>query len=326
MICAPASAVSRAASGYHWSQQTQTPTRPKRVSKAAKAQVAGREIELFVVQRIVGNVHLAIHAGRACRRRRTRRPCCDTSPAARRSKSEPTTTTPCCARRLGQRLARRAGNRLGLVEAAMVLALAGILPGEQLLQADDVGAGRRRFGDPRERLLDVALLRRRGRSFAPAPRRRVPGCRRAGFAALIAVGLNSLIGLMVPYAPMTSKPVRGLFITGTDTEVGKTYVAALIARSLVAAGHRVGVYKPAASGCSRAGRSAGLRRRAGTLAGGRLAGHAGRGLSAGVRRAAGPAPGRRGRRQAARRRRCCAAGSTSGSSARDMCSSKGPAG
>jgi dethiobiotin synthetase len=45
----------------------------------------------------------------------------------------------------------------------------------------------------------------------------------------------------------------GLFITGTDTGVGKTYVAALIARSLAAAGRRVGVYKPAASGCRREG-------------------------------------------------------------------------
>ena len=60
---------------------------------------------------------------------------------------------------------------------------------------------------------------------------------------------------MVTYAPMSRKPVRGLFITGTDTEIGKTYAAALIARSLVAAGHRVGVYKPAASGCSRQGDS-----------------------------------------------------------------------
>lgn len=42
----------------------------------------------------------------------------------------------------------------------------------------------------------------------------------------------------------------GLFITGTDTNVGKTYVTALIARQLVAAGKRVGVYKPAASGCA----------------------------------------------------------------------------
>src|SRR5690349_2937295 len=48
---------------------------------------------------------------------------------------------------------------------------------------------------------------------------------------------------------MTRKPTRGLFSTGTDTEVGKTYAAALIVRALVDGGHRVGVYKPAASGC-----------------------------------------------------------------------------
>lgn len=42
---------------------------------------------------------------------------------------------------------------------------------------------------------------------------------------------------------------HGLFITGTGTGVGKTYVAALIARRLHAAGVRVGVYKPVASGC-----------------------------------------------------------------------------
>ena len=43
--------------------------------------------------------------------------------------------------------------------------------------------------------------------------------------------------------------MRGLFITGTGTEVGKTYVAALIATDLRDRGVRVGVYKPAASGC-----------------------------------------------------------------------------
>ena len=42
---------------------------------------------------------------------------------------------------------------------------------------------------------------------------------------------------------------RGLFITGTGTGVGKTYVAALIARALQSAGKKVGVYKPVASGC-----------------------------------------------------------------------------
>ena len=48
---------------------------------------------------------------------------------------------------------------------------------------------------------------------------------------------------------MPTKLPPGLFITGTDTGVGKTYVAARIAAALVDTGLRVGVYKPAASGC-----------------------------------------------------------------------------
>ena len=48
-------------------------------------------------------------------------------------------------------------------------------------------------------------------------------------------------------------PVSGLFIAGTSTEVGKTHVAAMIARQLVRAGRRVGVYKPVASGCRQEG-------------------------------------------------------------------------
>lgn len=40
----------------------------------------------------------------------------------------------------------------------------------------------------------------------------------------------------------------GLFVTGTDTDVGKTAVAVAIARAFVRAGLRVGVYKPVASG------------------------------------------------------------------------------
>lgn len=42
---------------------------------------------------------------------------------------------------------------------------------------------------------------------------------------------------------------NGLFISGTGTGVGKTYVAALIAKALRESGKRVGVYKPVASGC-----------------------------------------------------------------------------
>ena len=61
---------------------------------------------------------------------------------------------------------------------------------------------------------------------------------------------------MLPRAPSPEPPIPGppgLFITGTDTGVGKTYIAALIARQLAAAGHRVGVYKPVASGCQQKG-------------------------------------------------------------------------
>jgi dethiobiotin synthetase len=48
---------------------------------------------------------------------------------------------------------------------------------------------------------------------------------------------------------MACNRTTGLFVTGTDTGVGKTYVAAMIARALVAMGLRVGAYKPVASGC-----------------------------------------------------------------------------
>jgi dethiobiotin synthetase len=59
---------------------------------------------------------------------------------------------------------------------------------------------------------------------------------------------------------------RGFFVTGTGTEVGKTVVAGVIARSLVAAGERVAVFKPAASGLEAGGEPdhALLRRAAGS--------------------------------------------------------------
>lgn len=47
--------------------------------------------------------------------------------------------------------------------------------------------------------------------------------------------------------------VRGLFVTGTDTGVGKTTVARRIVRLLRNQGHPVGVLKPVATGSTRAG-------------------------------------------------------------------------
>ena len=43
--------------------------------------------------------------------------------------------------------------------------------------------------------------------------------------------------------------MKGLFITGTDTDVGKTYVSALLARQLKSGGYAVSARKPIASGC-----------------------------------------------------------------------------
>lgn len=44
-----------------------------------------------------------------------------------------------------------------------------------------------------------------------------------------------------------------IFVAGTDTDVGKTYTACLLAKSLVSSGVNVAVYKPVASGCLQSG-------------------------------------------------------------------------
>jgi dethiobiotin synthetase len=51
--------------------------------------------------------------------------------------------------------------------------------------------------------------------------------------------------------------LRGVFVAGTDTGVGKTFVSAGLAAATVRAGHRVAVMKPVAAGADRT--AAGLR-------------------------------------------------------------------
>jgi dethiobiotin synthetase len=60
--------------------------------------------------------------------------------------------------------------------------------------------------------------------------------------------------------------LRGVFVTGTGTEVGKTVVAAAIARTLAVRGEAVAVFKPAVTGLDEAGEPdhALLRRAAGS--------------------------------------------------------------
>lgn len=45
--------------------------------------------------------------------------------------------------------------------------------------------------------------------------------------------------------------MKTFFITGTDTEIGKTFTTVALTRTLRAAGRRVSVLKPVASGCER---------------------------------------------------------------------------
>jgi dethiobiotin synthetase len=54
-------------------------------------------------------------------------------------------------------------------------------------------------------------------------------------------------------ATQADPDARGVFVTGTGTEVGKTVVAAAIARALAAAGRRVGVFKPCVTGLEERG-------------------------------------------------------------------------
>ena len=52
-----------------------------------------------------------------------------------------------------------------------------------------------------------------------------------------------------PSGAMSITPSKNLLITGTGTDVGKTYVSGLIASALRERGVDVGVYKPVSSGC-----------------------------------------------------------------------------
>lgn len=54
-------------------------------------------------------------------------------------------------------------------------------------------------------------------------------------------------------SPFTLPPSRGLFITGTDTGVGKTYVTCLLADALKGRGLKVAVMKPVAAGVEAGG-------------------------------------------------------------------------
>lgn len=59
---------------------------------------------------------------------------------------------------------------------------------------------------------------------------------------------------------MSASGTRGIFITGTDTDVGKTYAACLLIEALKARGLRVAVMKPVAAGLDENGENEDVRR------------------------------------------------------------------
>jgi dethiobiotin synthetase len=58
-----------------------------------------------------------------------------------------------------------------------------------------------------------------------------------------------VLSFLIPSHVLKPSPIPGLLITGTDTGIGKTLIAGAIAANLRKQGLRVGVLKPAASGC-----------------------------------------------------------------------------
>ena len=114
-----------------------------------EAQVAGREIELLVVGRIVGDVHLAVgphHAPVGVDHRGA--VVVETRGAALEHGRDHDDAR--VLRRLPQRLRARPRDGLGQIEQVGILALGEVLRPEQLREADELRAGRRRLRHLRE--------------------------------------------------------------------------------------------------------------------------------------------------------------------------------
>ena len=124
--------------------------------EGAKSEVAGREVKLFVIQGIVGNVHLAVKAAkRAVAVENRRRIVVNAGGTFFEEGSDD--HDPMLARGRGNFLAGRAGNRFGQVEQRMILALAEILGLKKLRQADDLGPASGSVGKPGDGFFQILL-------------------------------------------------------------------------------------------------------------------------------------------------------------------------
>ena len=120
--------------------------RPKRVSQD-ETQISGREVELLVVLRIVGDVHLPVFAEEpAVGIDDGRGVVIESFGALLEQRGDDHDAQ--LGGQLAQRLGRRARNRLGQLEEPVVFGLAEILAAEELLEADDLGAATGGLADP----------------------------------------------------------------------------------------------------------------------------------------------------------------------------------
>ena len=123
---------------------------------AHEARITWGKIKLLVVVRVVRDVHLAIHAGRGAIGLE------DHGGVVEEAGAPPLENAPhehdvVRLRRGGEPVGERPGHHLGLGKLPVVLGLAGVFAGEELLEADDLGPLLRRRGDPGDGLNDVGL-------------------------------------------------------------------------------------------------------------------------------------------------------------------------
>ena len=118
----------------------------KRRIEVEEPQIAGREVEFFVVERIVGDVHLAVNPGDfSVRAQHRHRVVIQPRRAALKQRRDDDDLQ--FAREFAQSLRGRAGNRFGQGEQIVIFFAAEILGAEQFLEADDLRASGRGFAN-----------------------------------------------------------------------------------------------------------------------------------------------------------------------------------
>ena len=114
--------------------------------EAGEAQIAGREIKFLVVERVVGDVHLAVDAEqRAVGVDHRGGVVIEAGGAALEERGDDDHAQ--LGGQLAERLGRGPGDGLGQVEAVVIFLAAKILRAEQFLQADDLRAAPGGFAD-----------------------------------------------------------------------------------------------------------------------------------------------------------------------------------